>query len=94
MDFKTTGKSLYADMETSLVNYRAQCGAYSLMLKHLTGIQVEAGAIVTARRSGEPVTTMLNREELGAAENRFLARCEQFFDDIYLEMLRNPQKGS
>ena len=83
VDFKTTGKSLHADMEMSNKNYRDQCGAYSLMLKHLTGIEAKAGAIVTARRSGEPVTTLLDREALTAAENRFLERCERFFDDLH-----------
>lgn len=83
VDFKTTGKSLYADMEMSNKNYRDQCGAYSLMLKHLTGIEAKAGAIVTARRSGEPVTTLLDREALTAAEERFLERCERFFDELH-----------
>ncbi len=90
VDFKTTGKSLHADMEMSLINYRDQCGAYSLMLKHLTGIEPTAGAIVTARRSGEPVTTMLNGEELTAAENRFLERCERFFDELHIERHSKP----
>ena len=53
------------------------------MLKHLTGIEAKAGAIVTARRSGEPVTTLLDREALTAAEDRFLERCERFFDELH-----------
>ena len=52
---------------------------------HLTGIEAKAGAIVTARRSGEPVTTLLDREELTAAEDRFLARCERFFDELHAQ---------
>ncbi len=89
VDFKTTGKSLHADMEMSNRNYRDQCGAYSLMLKHLTGIEAKAGAIVTARRSGEPVTTLLDREALTAAEDRFLERCERFFDELHASRALN-----
>ena len=50
-----------------------------MMLEHLTGIRAKAGAVVVARRSGEPVCTLLNREELDEAEERFKARCAQYF---------------
>jgi hypothetical protein len=79
VDWKTSGKSLHSDMESSLVQYRDQTGAYAMMLEHLTGIRAKAGAVVVARRSGEPVCTLLNREELDEAEERFKARCAQYF---------------
>ena len=82
VDFKTTGKSLHADMEAQTINYRDQLGGYSLMLTYLTGIEANAGAIVTARRSGAPVTTLLDRTELSKAEGRYLARCERHFNTL------------
>ena len=82
IDWKTTGKSLHSSMEDSLFSYKAQTGAYSLILKHMTGIQAIGGAVVVARRSGEPVTTLLNQEELLEAEQCFLERAEQHFDQL------------
>ena len=41
-------------MDAILVGYKAQAGAYSLMLQHLTGIKPIGGAIVVARRTGAP----------------------------------------
>jgi hypothetical protein len=81
-DWKSTGKSLHSSMEDQLFNYKAQTGAYSLILKHMTGVQAAAGAIVVARRSGEPVTTMLNQEELIEQEGLFLERIERHFDQL------------
>ena len=82
IDWKTTGKSLHSSMEDSLFSYKAQTGAYSLILKHMTGIQAIGGAVVVARRSGEPVTTLLNQEELIEQEGLFLERAEQHFDQL------------
>ncbi len=82
IDWKTTGKSLHSSMDDQLHNYRHQTGAYSLILKHMTGIQAIGGAVVVARRSGEPVTTLLNQEELIEAENAFLERAERHFDQL------------
>ena len=79
VDWKTTGKSIHASQESQLCQYRDQTGAYSLMLKNLTGIEARAGAVVVARRSGEPVCTFLERDDLTAAEERFKARCAQYF---------------
>ena len=84
-DWKSTGKSLYSDMEMSLHNYRHQLGAYSLILKNMTGIQAAGGAVVVARRSGEPVTTMLNQEQLLEAEQSFLERSERHFEQLQAE---------
>jgi hypothetical protein len=79
VDWKTSGKSIHANMESSLIQYRDQTAAYAMMLEHLTGIRPKAGAVVVARRSGEPVCTLLNRDELDEAEERFKARCAQYF---------------
>lgn len=78
-DWKTTGKSLHSDMAGTLEGYRHQTGAYSLILKHLTGIQPVGGAVVVARRSGEPICTLLTKDELKLAEQRFLERCTRYF---------------
>ena len=79
VDWKSTGKSIHASQESQLVQYRDQTGGYSLMLENLTGIKPIGGAVVVARRSGEPVCTLLGREDLTAAEDRFKARCAQYF---------------
>lgn len=79
IDWKTTGKSRYKDMAGALYNYRHQTGAYSLILKHMTGIQAIGGAVVVARRCGEPITTLLNQSELLEAEEAFLERAERHF---------------
>ena len=78
-DWKTSGKSLHANMESSLIQYRDQTAAYSMILEEMTGIRAKAGAVVVARRSGEPVCTLLDRNELDEAEERFKARCKQYF---------------
>ena len=75
VDWKTTGKSIHASQESQLVQYRDQTGAYALMLQNLTGIKAKAGAVVVARRSGEPICTLLERSALTEAEDRFKARC-------------------
>ena len=82
LDWKTTGKSIHSDMESQLHNYRHQTGAYSLILKNMTDIDVIGGAVVVARRSGEPVTTLLNRTQLSEAEGFFTARCERHFNQL------------
>ena len=79
VDWKTTGKSIHASQESQLVQYRDQTGAYALMLQNLTGIKAKAGAVVVARRSGEPICTLLERSALTEAEDRFKARCAQYF---------------
>ena len=81
-DWKTTGKSIHSSMETALSNYRDQCGAYSLMLTYRTGIQAKGAAVVVARRSGAPQTTLLELDDLKAAEDRFLARTAQYYEAL------------
>ncbi len=70
-------------MDDQLHNYKAQTGAYSLILKHMTGIQAVGGAVVVARRSGEPVTTLINQEQLLEQESLFLERAERHFDQLH-----------
>ena len=83
LDWKTSGKSIHSDMEEQLTQYKCQTGAYSLILKHMTGIQAVGGAVVVARRSGEPVTTLINQEELLQQEQLFLERAEQHFAQLH-----------
>lgn len=78
-DWKTTKKSIHGDMSAILDGYKAQLGAYSLGLKHLTGIQAPSAAIVLARRTGAPSVTMLSGEQLRLAEDAFLERCQTYF---------------
>ena len=85
VDWKTTGKSLHSSMDGALHNYKAQTGAYSLILKNMTGIQSIGGAVVVARRSGEPVTTLLNQEQLIEQEGLFLERIERHYDQLSAE---------
>ncbi len=82
VDWKSSGKSIHASLESQLVNYRDQTGGYSLMLKHRTGIQPVGGAVVVCRRSGAPQVTLLDLDELKAAENRFLGRCADYYANL------------
>jgi hypothetical protein len=63
-------------------SYIDQCGAYSLGLKHLTGLQPTAAAIILARRCGAPNIHPMTRDELEQAENSFMARVEHYFKAI------------
>ena len=82
IDWKTTGKSIHSNMESALHNYRDQLGAYSLMLKHRTGIQAQGGMVVIARRSGAPTTESLDLEQLLEAEERFTERVIQYYFEL------------
>lgn len=77
-DWKTSAKERSEDM---LTNYIDQCGAYSLGLRRLTGINVNGALIVVARRSGEPQIRQLSDLELLGAECRFKARLERYFSE-------------
>ena len=79
VDWKTTGKSIHASLESQLSGYRDQTGAYALMLRHRTGIQAVGGAVVVARRSGAPQETLLSQDELLAAQERFLGRAADYY---------------
>ena len=84
------GKPFIADWKTSakrkspqgLENYRLQAGAYSLGLRHLTGIQAAGAFIVVARRVGKADVTFMSARELADAERSYLARVEYFFAQL------------
>jgi hypothetical protein len=63
-------------------SYIDQCGAYSLGLKHLTGLQPTGAAIILARRCGTPNVHSMSRSELEAAECSFLERVERYFSGL------------
>jgi len=62
--------------------YIDQCGAYSLSLKYMTGLELAGAAIVLARRCGTPNVHYMNREELEAAESSFKNRAIQYFENL------------
>lgn len=93
-DWKTSvgRKTTIQDGQERLPNghsYIDQCGAYSLGLKHLTGLQPTGAAIILARRCGTPNVHSMDRAELQHAENSFMARVERYF-----EALQNPIQDS
>ena len=63
-------------------SYIDQCGAYSLGLKHLTGLQPTGAAIVLARRCGAPNIHTMSARDLADAEESFMARVEQYFSGL------------
>ena len=82
VDFKTTKASIHQNSdskEARLHSYRHQLGGYSLGLRHLTGIDVPQGVIVTARRTGAPEITVLDKAQLLKAEDDFLERVGRYF---------------
>ncbi len=78
-DWKT---SFNRRSEALLTDYTDQLGAYSLGLKHLTGIKPRGAVIVVARRAGPPDIRELSELELRGAECRFLERCNDYFDKL------------
>lgn len=78
-DWKT---SFNRRSEALLTDYIDQLGAYSLGLRHLTGIQAQGAYVVVARRAGPPDLRELNLLELRGAESRFLERCANYFDQL------------
>ena len=79
IDWKTSQKSIHKSNESQLFNYRAQLGAYSLMLNYRTGIQAQGGFVVVARRTGAPTVEQLDLDELKKQEDLFLERCATYF---------------
>ena len=55
-------------------SYIDQCGAYSLGLKHLTGLRPTGAAIVLARRCGTPNVHTMTEDEAGTRQHRPLPR--------------------
>lgn len=91
VDWKTSGKSIHADMSSTIEDYSHQAGAYSLMVKHLTGIVCPGAAVVVARRTGNAQPYFFMGEELRKAEYCFLERCNQYFDQLH-DSLRDTQE--
>lgn len=63
-------------------SYIDQCGAYSLGLKHLTGLQPTGAIVVLARRCGAPNVHSMSARELKLAEDSFMARVERYFAEL------------
>lgn len=63
--------------------YIDQCGAYSLGLKHLTGLKPTGAAVVLARRCGKPNVHWMTLSELEEAEQSFLERCHRYFEQLH-----------
>ena len=91
VDWKTTGKSIHSDMSATIEDYSHQAGAYSLMVKHLTGIVCSSAAIVVARRTGNAQVHSLTADELRQAEKCFLERCARYYDELH-DALRGTHK--
>lgn len=70
--------------EELLHDYCVQLGAYSLGLRHLTGIRPVGGIVVVARRVGPPDVRRLSALELRGAEAAFQDRCVDYFDSLAL----------
>jgi hypothetical protein len=86
VDWKSSANQKINDSygDTRIENYICQTGAYSLGLKYLTAIEVDAGAVVIARRSGAPEVRMLNKWEMRGAEQQFLERCVRYYEELPL----------
>lgn len=67
-------------------SYIDQCGAYSLGLKHLTGLNPTGAAIVLARRCGTPNVHYMTEDELVQAEDNFLARVVTYFENLEISI--------
>jgi hypothetical protein len=72
-DWKTSNSNKLPYMNSDH-QYVHQLGAYSLGLQNLTSLRPGGGAVVLARRTGEPDVYFVNKEELEHAERSYLAR--------------------
>lgn len=63
-------------------SYIDQCGAYSLGLKYLTGLEPTGAAVVLARRCGPPNVHWMSTTELAEAEASYLERVERYHAKI------------
>ena len=78
VDWKTSKE---ARSEAMLTNYMHQCGAYSLGLKHLTGINPIGAIVCIARKAGKPQVRVMNEMELLGSEIKFMERCTSFINN-------------
>ena len=84
VDWKTSVKRKTDENDRLPENhgYLHQCGAYSLSLKYMTGLEIAGAAVVLARRCGPPNVHIMDRDELALAEDAFVARSIQYFENL------------
>jgi hypothetical protein len=78
-DWKT---SVNRKVITPSHNYFDQLGAYALGLEHLTGLKAAGGAVILARRCGEPDVFTFKIDSLEQAKEAFLNRTERYFNNL------------
>jgi hypothetical protein len=78
----TTNKMPYMNAAHSYVH---QLGAYSLGLQHLTSLRPQSGAVVLARRCGDPDVYTLTQDELVQAEDAYLERVRIYTESQSLQ---------
>ena len=83
VDWKT---SFNKRSEELLTDYMCQLGAYSLGLRHMTGLQAKGGFVVVARRIGPPNIRELTALELRGAEAQYLDRCASYYDALHKQL--------
>jgi hypothetical protein len=74
-------------------SYIDQCGAYSLGLKHLTGLQPTGAVIVLARRCGAPNIHWMSLQDLKKAEDSFMDRVSTYFRNLEQLSDHRPYPG-
>jgi ATP-dependent exoDNAse (exonuclease V) beta subunit len=79
VDWKTSDSEMYPD---KLLRYTDQLGAYRLGLHQLTGLWVNDGMIVCAKRIGPPEVVKLDKNEMQDASQRYLNRCNKYLTDL------------
>ena len=79
VDWKTSASR---NPEKSKHDYFCQMAAYSLGLKHMTGLEAAGACIVLARRSGAPIEWRLDRAELTHYESVFQDRAFDYFSQL------------
>lgn len=90
-DWKTSVNRKNLDSSHSYVH---QCGAYSLGLRHLTGLQASGAIIVLARRCGAPQTHSLDADDLKRAETAYMDRVERYFDALQSSLHSDENQAS
>jgi ATP-dependent exoDNAse (exonuclease V) beta subunit len=88
VDWKTSANKRNEDM---LTDYMHQLGAYSLGMKHLTGIEAKGAYVVVARRAGAANIRQLSHLELRGAEQCFLDRCHGYYESLLTEASKLPE---
>ena len=79
VDWKTSASR---NPDKSKHDYFCQMAAYSLGLKHMTGLEAAGACIVLARRSGAPIEWRLDRKQLTEYEEIFQERAFDYFSQL------------